>query len=200
MKQTLIVARSKDTVFELHPILAPRFARWSNAERLFPMEKLSPSILTNALSSQLCIGTAAGVREADESPKRIIRIIGGMTAFRILTWLIQQGHPVTANLVLVQPRQAELDDGVLERFIDELADAELGAQLMGMIWSSPGSAAMTVLSQLSERTRHVILGHPRPSADNVSRLTGKPRHAFVVRRKSEPDVSILSRLLQSRGA
>jgi hypothetical protein len=44
MKQSLIVARSTDAAFELHPILIPKFARWSSTERLLPLEKLSPSI------------------------------------------------------------------------------------------------------------------------------------------------------------
>jgi hypothetical protein len=200
MKQALIVAQSTDTAFELHTILVPRFTRWSSAERLLPMEKVSPSMLANALSSQLCVGIAAEAPEAGQSSKRIIRIIGGMAAFRILTWLVQQGHPVTVNLLLVQPRQAELDDGALDRLVNELADAEFGAQLIGMIWSPPGAAALSLFSQLSEKTRNAIFGRPRASAGNVSQLTGKPRHAFVIRRKSDADGSILSRLLQSRGA
>ena len=200
MKQLLQVINSSHIDLVLHPRAAARFAIWSAAERHLPLDKVGLEDLKGALASCLCTGVPCDDARVERGAKPRIGIIGGMTGFRIATWMMQQGLEVEVFLRRIDVTRADEERGALTRLVDQLADEEVTAGLISMPWSPPGIAALRSTEQLSERACKALMGRRRPGTDSLARLTGKPRHAFAERGHKAAGRSVLSRLLEGRGA
>ena len=200
MKQTLTTMTTASATLLLHHHLAKRFASWAHEERLMPLENIGFHTLEEAAATCLVIGVILPDSKAAKDSKPTIHVIGGMAGFRIASWLSQQGRHVTLRLLLSRPTQSEIDDGLVNRLADRLADGEISAQLVTMVWRHPGPAALALMEQLSERASKALMGRRRATADSASKLTGRPRHVFARRQTKGSGPTVLDRLLGRYGA